>query len=126
MGFASHAYREKTVRAVRSRVNPIRPSQPRQTAIQGIQSRSHSIAIPGYHRLNPEATPQLMTQSPRQAPVINALTTLLEQAGARAAALCDNAIEDGYPLDSTAVIALRQQVRAIDLFILQASATPTP
>lgn len=67
-----------------------------------------------------------MTQSQRQAPVIEALSTLLEQAGARAAALCDNAIEDGYPLDSASFTRLRQLVRAIDLFILQASSTPTP
>ena len=67
-----------------------------------------------------------MTPSPRQAPVVAALRDLLEHAAARAAALCDNATEDGHPLDSTAVISLRQQVRAIDLLILQASATPTP
>ena len=53
-----------------------------------------------------------MTSSPRQAPVVAALRDLLEQAAARAAALCDNAHEDGHLLDSTAVIQLRQQVRA--------------
>ena len=67
-----------------------------------------------------------MNPSPRQAPVVAALCDLLEQAASRAAALSDNAFEDGHPLDSTAVISLRQQVRAIDLLILQASATPTP
>ena len=67
-----------------------------------------------------------MTQSQRQAPVIDALSTLLEQAGARAAALCDNAIEDGYPLDTASFMQLRQLVRAVDLFIIQASTTPTP
>ena len=65
-----------------------------------------------------------MTLSPRQAPVVAELRDLLEQAAARAAALCDNAHEDGHPLDSTAVIQLRQQVRACELLILQASATP--
>lgn len=54
------------------------------------------------------------------------LSSLLEQAASHAAALSDNALEDGYPLDSSAVISLRQQVRAIDLLILQSSATPTP
>jgi len=67
-----------------------------------------------------------MAQSQRQAPVIEALSTLLEQAGARAAALCDNALEDGYPLDTASFMQLRQLVRTIDLFILQASSTPTP
>ena len=67
-----------------------------------------------------------MAQSQRQAPVIEALSTLLEQAGAHAAALSDNALEDGYPLDTASFMQLRQLVRTIDLFIIQASVTPTP
>lgn len=66
---------------------------------------------------------QPMPPSPRQAPVVARLSELLEHAAYSAAALSDNAIEDGHPLDAEAVIALRRQVNAIDRFILAASST---
>jgi len=66
-----------------------------------------------------------MTASSRQAPICKALHNLLDQAAAHAAALIDNAHEDGHPLDSFAATQLRQQLRAIDLLVFQASTTPS-
>lgn len=64
-----------------------------------------------------------MSPSPRQAPVVAALAALLEQAAACAAALGDNAAEDGYPLAADAVLTLRRQLNQIDRFVLAASST---
>jgi len=51
---------------------------------------------------------------------------MLDQAAAHAAALIDNAHEDGHPLDAFAATKLRHKLRAIDLLVFQASTTPSP